>query len=117
MCARPSLAVQLCVAARCRCAKFAKVPFSSLLSPLLSSHSWLLPAATPCFECTFTLCCICQILPRQVLGLGRRVVVAVAAAKHHTLVATSAGEVFSFGSNKDGRLGYPAVDTQPTPRK
>jgi alpha-tubulin suppressor-like RCC1 family protein len=58
-----------------------------------------------------------QILPRQVLGLGRRVVVCVAAAKHHTLVATSAGEVFSFGSNKDGRLGYPAVDTQPTPRK
>jgi alpha-tubulin suppressor-like RCC1 family protein len=58
-----------------------------------------------------------QILPRQVLGLGRRVVVSVAAAKHHTLVATSAGEVFSFGSNKDGRLGYPAVDTQPTPRK
>jgi hypothetical protein len=58
-----------------------------------------------------------QILPRQVVGLGRRVVVAVVAAKHHTLVATSAGEVFSFGSNKDGRLGYAAVDTQPTPRK
>jgi alpha-tubulin suppressor-like RCC1 family protein len=59
----------------------------------------------------------CQILPRQVTGLGRRLVVAVAAAKHHTLVATSAGEVFSFGSNKDGRLGYAAVDSQPTPRK
>ncbi len=41
----------------------------------------------------------------------------VAAAKHHMLVATSSGEVFSWGSNKDGRLGYAAVDTQPTPRK
>eukprot|EP00878_Enallax_costatus_P014455 GHUV01015119.1.p1 GENE.GHUV01015119.1~~GHUV01015119.1.p1 ORF type:complete len:305 (+),score=125.65 GHUV01015119.1:137-1051(+) len=58
-----------------------------------------------------------QIFPRAVSGLGKRVVVAVAAAKHHTLVATSAGEVFSFGSNNHGRLGYAAVDSQPTPRK
>jgi alpha-tubulin suppressor-like RCC1 family protein len=58
-----------------------------------------------------------QILPRVVAGLGRRAVACVAAAKHHTLVATSSGEVFSWGSNKDGRLGYAAGDTQPTPRK
>ncbi|WIA38637.1 hypothetical protein OEZ86_001947 [Tetradesmus obliquus] len=58
-----------------------------------------------------------QIFPRLVAGLGKRTVVAVAAAKHHTLVATSAGEVFSWGINKDGRLGYGAVDSQPTPRK
>lgn len=44
-------------------------------------------------------------------------VVSVAAAKHHTLVATSSGDMFSWGSNKDGRLGYAAVDTQPTPKK
>lgn len=61
--------------------------------------------------------CLMQILPRAVSGLGRRVVVAVAAAKHHTLVATSAGEIFSFGSNAHGRLGYAAVDSQPTPKK
>ncbi len=58
-----------------------------------------------------------QILPRAVAGLGRRQVAAVAAAKHHMLAATAGGEVFSWGSNRDGRLGYAAVDTQPTPRK
>jgi alpha-tubulin suppressor-like RCC1 family protein len=31
--------------------------------------------------------------------------------------AAAAGEVFSWGINKDGRLGYGAVDSQPTPRK
>jgi alpha-tubulin suppressor-like RCC1 family protein len=31
--------------------------------------------------------------------------------------AAVAGEVFSWGINKDGRLGYGAVDSQPTPRK
>lgn len=76
----------------------------------------IVPALHACMCVSHTLSSP-QILPRQVSGLGRRVVVAVAAAKHHTLVATSAGEVFSFGSNKDGRLGYPAVDTQATPRK
>jgi hypothetical protein len=58
-----------------------------------------------------------QIQPRPVSLLGKRVVVALAAAKHHMVVATSAGELFTWGSNKDGRLGYPAVDTQMTPRK
>jgi alpha-tubulin suppressor-like RCC1 family protein len=67
---------------------------------------------------THLLLLLLQILPRQVvLGLGRRAVASVAAAKHHTLVVTQAGEVFSFGSNKDGRLGYAAIDNQPTPRK
>jgi alpha-tubulin suppressor-like RCC1 family protein len=31
--------------------------------------------------------------------------------------AAVVGEVFSWGINKDGRLGYGAVDSQPTPRK
>ncbi|EFJ52323.1 hypothetical protein VOLCADRAFT_102981 [Volvox carteri f. nagariensis] len=57
------------------------------------------------------------IHPWQVAGLGRRVVVAMAAGKHHMLVATSAGDVWSWGGNRDGKLGYPNVDTQPTPRK
>eukprot|EP00198_Chlamydomonas_reinhardtii_P012428 XP_001701765.1 predicted protein [Chlamydomonas reinhardtii] len=56
------------------------------------------------------------ITPWQVSGLGRRQVVAVAAAKHHMLAATSAGELWSWGGNRDGKLGYPNVDTQPTPR-
>ncbi|CAH9125045.1 unnamed protein product [Cuscuta epithymum] len=58
------------------------------------------------------------ITPRQVIsGLGARHVKAVAAAKHHTVVATEAGEVFTWGSNREGQLGYTSVDTQPTPRR
>lgn len=57
------------------------------------------------------------IHPWAVLGLGRRQVVQVAAAKHHMVVCTASGEVFSWGSNRDGRLGYAGVDTQPTPKK
>lgn len=41
------------------------------------------------------------ITPRQVLlGLGARRVKVIAAAKHHTVVATEAGEVFTWGSNR-----------------
>lgn len=57
------------------------------------------------------------IVPRLVAGLGRREVVAVAAAKHHTVLATAAGEVLTMGSNRHGQLGYPSGDTQPTPRR
>ncbi|TKY62885.1 Inhibitor of Bruton tyrosine kinase [Spatholobus suberectus] len=58
------------------------------------------------------------ITPRQVIsGLGSRRVMAIAAAKHHTVVATQGGEVFTWGSNREGQLGYPSVDTQPTPRR
>ena len=58
------------------------------------------------------------ITPRQVtVGLGRKKVNVVAAAKHHTVIATSAGELFTWGSNREGQLGYPSVDTQPTPRR
>ncbi len=57
------------------------------------------------------------IRPWPVAGLGKRAVVAVAAGKHHMLCATSSGEVFSWGSNKDGKLGYGGADTQPTPKK
>jgi len=44
-------------------------------------------------------------------------VVTVAAGKHHMLALTTAGEVWSFGNNRDGKLGYVSPDTQPTPRK
>ena len=57
------------------------------------------------------------ILPQRMAFFSRRRVVSVAAAKHHTAAITSAGELFTWGSNRDGRLGYQAVDTQPTPRK
>lgn len=41
------------------------------------------------------------ITPRQVtLGLGARRVKAIAAAKHHTVVASEGGEVFTWGSNR-----------------
>jgi len=58
-----------------------------------------------------------QIVPRSLEGLGRRQVVAIAAAKHHTLAATAAGELWSWGSNRWGALGHTGVDTQPTPRR
>ncbi|XP_073066819.1 uncharacterized protein [Primulina eburnea] len=58
------------------------------------------------------------ITPRQVTsGLGTRRVQAIAAAKHHNVVATEGGEVFTWGSNREGQLGYTSVDTQPTPRR
>ncbi|KAK7396145.1 hypothetical protein VNO78_16944 [Psophocarpus tetragonolobus] len=58
------------------------------------------------------------ITPRQVTsGLGSRRVMTIAAAKHHTVIATQGGEVFTWGSNREGQLGYPSVDTQPTPRR
>ncbi|KAG0448025.1 hypothetical protein HPP92_028052 [Vanilla planifolia] len=58
------------------------------------------------------------ITPRLVSsGLGTRRVKAVEAAKHHTVIATESGEVFTWGSNREGQLGYTSVDTQPTPRR
>ncbi|KAA8516877.1 hypothetical protein F0562_017305 [Nyssa sinensis] len=58
------------------------------------------------------------ITPRLVTsGLGARRVKAIAAAKHHTVVATEGGEVFTWGSNREGQLGYTSVDTQATPRR
>eukprot|EP00798_Chlamydomonas_sp_ICE-L_P029260 gene29260-12503_t len=57
------------------------------------------------------------IHPLLVSGLGKRQVVAVAAAKHHMLACTSSGELFSWGSNRDGKLGYAGVNSQPTPKK
>ncbi|KAJ7971917.1 ankyrin repeat family protein / regulator of chromosome condensation (RCC1) family protein [Quillaja saponaria] len=58
------------------------------------------------------------ITPRQVTsGLGSRCVKAIAAAKHHTVIATEGGEVFTWGSNREGQLGYTSVDTQSTPRR
>lgn len=41
------------------------------------------------------------ITPRQVTsGLGSRRVKTIAAAKHHTVLATEGGEVFTWGSNR-----------------
>eukprot|EP00252_Welwitschia_mirabilis_P019140 TRINITY_DN4353_c0_g1_i1.p1 TRINITY_DN4353_c0_g1~~TRINITY_DN4353_c0_g1_i1.p1 ORF type:complete len:1124 (+),score=296.88 TRINITY_DN4353_c0_g1_i1:577-3948(+) len=58
------------------------------------------------------------ITPRQVsVGLGQRRVKVVAAAKHHTIAATFGGDVFTWGTNREGQLGYTSVDTQPTPRR
>ncbi|MBA0874435.1 hypothetical protein Goshw_016730, partial [Gossypium schwendimanii] len=38
-------------------------------------------------------------------------------SKYNTVVATEVGEVFTWGSNREGQLGYTSVDTQPTPRR
>ncbi len=58
-----------------------------------------------------------MIAPRPVGGLARRAVAAVAASKHHMAAALATGELFTWGCNRDGRLGYPAPDTQATPRR
>ncbi|QDZ23007.1 RCC1-like chromosome condensation regulator protein [Chloropicon primus] len=54
--------------------------------------------------------------PRVVRSLLKVKVTMVAAAKHHT-VCLAAGDVYTWGSNKDFRLGYTGVDSQPTPRR
>lgn len=61
---------------------------------------------------------VAVITPQQVCcGIGNRRVKIIAVAKHHSLVATEGGEVFTWGSNREGQLGYTSVDTQPTPRR
>ena len=58
------------------------------------------------FQLDSLYCDLCSgqaavITPRNVIsGLGLRQVKAIAAAKHHTVVATEAGEVFTWGSNR-----------------
>lgn len=51
-------------------------------------------------------------------GLKGWVVVSVAAANRHTVVATNDGQVFSWGSNLQGQLGYGTSDSasNATPR-
>lgn len=56
------------------------------------------------------------IVPRPVAALSRQVVVAVAAAKHHSAAITAEGDLYTWGANRHSQLGY-SVDTQPTPRK
>lgn len=52
-------------------------------------------------------------------GLGRRRVTSVALGQDHTVAVCSSGEVFTWGSNKYGQLGYelPEVSTQETPQQ
>ena len=57
------------------------------------------------------------IFPRPVAIPGRKAIAMVAMGKHHTAAVTRSGELYTWGSNRDGRLGYPAVDTQPIPRR
>ncbi len=62
-----------------------------------------------------------DVSPRPSLSAARvcrcAAQVAVAAGKHHMVAATSSGELFSWGSNRGGQLGYTSPDNQPTPRK
>ena len=60
---------------------------------------------------------VAVIAPTWVRGLpGDRRVLAVAAGKHHTAAVCEGGTVWTWGSNRDGQLGFSGVDTQPTPR-
>ncbi|PWZ28885.1 Inhibitor of Bruton tyrosine kinase [Zea mays] len=52
------------------------------------------------------------------VGLGRKRVSVVAAAKHHTVIATELGNCLPGDQIEvQGQLGYPSVHTQPTPRR
>lgn len=61
------------------------------------------------------------IQPQLVASLfsSNKRVIRVAAAKHHTLVMTSDGELFTMGSNRYGQLGYSTgnLSSQAEPRK
>lgn len=46
-----------------------------------------------------------QPTPRRVTSLRSRIV-AVAAANKHTAVVSDSGEVFTWGCNREGQLGY-----------
>ena len=46
-----------------------------------------------------------------------RLVVAVAAGKHHSIALCNDGEVFSWGRNDDGRLGYATAPTTESSRE
>lgn len=46
-----------------------------------------------------------QPIPRRVSSLKSKIMV-VAAANKHTAVIAESGEVFTWGCNKDGQLGY-----------
>lgn len=66
----------------------------------------------------FSLCSIvCSgqaavIIPRQVtFGLGSRRVKAISAAKHHTVIATEGGELFTWGSNRGNLSGCMTVQS------
>ena len=57
------------------------------------------------------------IFPRAVAIAGRKPIAAVATGKLFFFYVTGSWEIYTWGSNRDGRLGYPAVDTQPIPRR
>lgn len=46
-----------------------------------------------------------QPTPRRVSSLKAKII-AVAAANKHTAVVSESGEVFTWGCNKEGQLGY-----------
>ena len=58
------------------------------------------------------------LLPCRVAALKGVPVACVAAANRHTVIATSSGCVFSWGSNLQGQLGYGTSDSasNATPR-
>ena len=55
---------------------------------------------------------------RRVAALQRVRVVQVAAANKHSAAITSGGEVYTWGANGEGQLGYGTSDSaaNPTPR-
>ena len=57
-------------------------------------------------------------VPKKVAALRSSFVVKIAAANKHSVAVTSTGEVYTWGSNTCGQLGYGAFDStsSPTPR-
>ena len=73
-----------------------------LFNSLVSFYSFTLQLDVSCHDLCSGQAAV--ITPRQVIsGLGSRRVKAIAAAKHHTVVATEGGEVFTWGTNR-GKL-------------
>ena len=57
-----------------------------------------------------------QHTPRLVAALRGMRVSALAAGEWHSLVLSEAGDIYSFGTGRDGELGHGDLDCQSTPR-
>ncbi len=56
-----------------------------------------------------------QTEPRKVTSLRSHAIVRIAAANKHSVAVTSGGDVFTWGSNACGQLGYGSFDSNASP--
>jgi alpha-tubulin suppressor-like RCC1 family protein len=57
-----------------------------------------------------------ELVPRLVEGLDGKQVTALSAGSYHTVVCTSAGQLYTFGHGAQGQLGHGGVEQEFVPR-